>query len=70
MNQNKIKIALRRLFLTSSERYEVIKRCKVSRGNYKCEICNNIFKRNELEVHHVDEINTFIDWNIYIKIIL
>ena len=65
----RIKNTLRRLFLQSEYHSDIIKRCKVSRGNYRCEKCGEIFKAKELQVHHIKEINLSEDWNEYIDLL-
>lgn len=35
---------------------EVFKRCRVSRGNYKCEGCGQILKKKNLQIDHIDPV--------------
>lgn len=35
---------------------EAAKRCRVSRGNYKCEGCGEILKRKDLQIDHINPV--------------
>jgi hypothetical protein len=61
-----IKTNLRKIFLMSNQRTEVVNRCKVSRGVYRCEKCGKTLKRNEIKVHHIKAVAD-VDWNTYIN---
>jgi len=61
---------LRKASLRWWARQEVIKRTNVSRGVYRCEMCEDEFPRKEIHVDHIDPIipvdGSFTDWNTYI----
>lgn len=65
----KIKVKLRQLFLQSEYRNVVIRRCRVDRGKYKCELCGNIFSMKDINVHHTIPIHLSEDWNEYIELL-
>ena len=61
--------ALRKVWLMSSNRSDALKKARIRRGVYKCNICHEEFKQKELQVHHVIPITQMEkwDWNIYIN---
>lgn len=64
---------LRRSFYKYPSRKEALKKSRVARGQYKCAMCEELFKPKEIQVDHIDSViptegfpdNKF-DWNIYI----
>ena len=62
---------LRSASLLWPARQDVYDRIRVERGKYKCEICEEIFKRKEIDIDHVEPVIDiqigFIDWNTYIE---
>lgn len=66
----RVKEALRKVWLRSPMRYEAIKEAKVEPGQYRCWICQEIFKARELQVDHLDEPGEFYgkDWHKYIEV--
>jgi 5-methylcytosine-specific restriction endonuclease McrA len=54
--------SLRKLWLYSSERNNVIKSALVERGRFKCNLCGGIFKRNEIQVDHLKMISKMDIW--------
>ncbi len=62
--------ALRKATYKWKPRTEALKKARISRGVYKCNICAEEFKRKEIQVDHiipvVDVKEGFVDWNTYI----
>lgn len=63
ITNNYIKTVLRKLFLYSDIRRNVIQRCKIKRGLYFCECCGVNIKAKEIQVHHIDGCEFDGDWN-------
>lgn len=67
--KNKIIQALRKVWFYSPERAEVIKRCKIEKNKYKCEKCNQIVEK--IQVDHIKPVinpkEGFQGWDIYIN---
>lgn len=66
-----MKNQLRRLFFRWWERSKAVKAAWVSRGLYKCAVCQNIMPSKGMHVDHIDPVVSpeqgFIDWDIYIS---
>ena len=68
INNSYIKATLRKIFLYSDLRQNVIQRCKEKRGVYICEECGAKLKIKEIQVHHIDNnLNYNGDWNLVIN---
>lgn len=65
--KTKIISALRLLWLRSSTRYEAIRNARTKRGKYRCNDCKKLFRLKEVQVDHIVEIGSFVDWNSYIE---
>jgi 5-methylcytosine-specific restriction endonuclease McrA len=61
---------LRRATYRWKPRDEALKEARVERGNYKCAICGEIFKRKEIVQDHIEPVidveKGFTDWNDYV----
>lgn len=64
---NYVKSALRRTWGRSKQRQSCLRAAKVAYGQYKCEKCNGIFRRKNIEVDHIIAIGRFNDFNNYIE---
>ena len=62
---------LRRLWLMSPERQNILKEYRISYGRYRCCECKKVFKRKEVEIHHLKTVSKMEDtewsWDQYIK---
>lgn len=62
---------LRRLSYQWPPRKAAIKKGRVSRGKYKCSICEGIFGPKQIQLDHIlpviDEEMGFVDFNTYIE---
>ena len=55
--------ALRSSFIRSRARGNTVKRNRVARGQYKCEICDYLGKVREFNVDHIVPVMWCDDWN-------
>lgn len=62
---------LRRISYQWPPRKTAIKRARIERGKYKCNICENIFGPKEIQLDHIEPVvgyeDGFIDWNNYLE---
>lgn len=72
--QNKntfIKGLLRRGTFHWYPRTEAMQDARVSRGQYRCATCEELFKASEVILDHIDPVvdpkDGFVDWNTYIE---
>jgi 5-methylcytosine-specific restriction endonuclease McrA len=65
-----LKCQLRKISKYWPEKTKVFRRAKVDIGVYKCESCNQRFKRDELQIDHIEPIvglEGFVSWDEYIE---
>jgi len=63
---SRVKVYLRSLFMKSEYRGAKLKSARVIRGRYRCEKCEELFKMNELQVHHKVAVQNATNWDEYI----
>jgi hypothetical protein len=65
-----LKKAIRRVSYKFPPRYRVKVEARVSRGQYRCNICKGVFPNSEIQLDHVEPVvnpeTGFMDWNDYI----
>ena len=59
--------ALRKLWLYSKERYQVVKAARISPGKYQCNECKKLFPVKQIQVDHIQPIGVFVNWDTYIE---
>jgi hypothetical protein len=66
-----VKGILRRGSYHWKARQECLERCRVERGQYKCEMCGAIVKREQIELDHIEPVvdprTGFTTWDDYIN---
>lgn len=65
-----VKSSLRSSSLRWPARNEALKAARKERGLYQCAKCEQLFKRNEVHVDHINpviELDGFKDWDTYIN---
>lgn len=69
----RLRQAIRKVWLRSPQRYDVLKQAKVRRGAYECALCHGEFKMRDLQVDHNPAIgkieyldNSMADWNGFV----
>jgi len=65
--RTKIISALRLTWLRGPTRYAAIKASRIARGLYQCNSCKKSFKLKQVQVDHIVEIGSFVDWNTYME---
>ena len=66
-SRTKIVSALRRVWLYSVERQQALQAGRVSKGQYQCAACHQLFKAKEIQVDHIFEVAAYKnDWHQYI----
>jgi len=62
---------IRRISYQWPPRKEAIKKARIERGRYRCNICEGTFGPKEIQLDHVEPVvgeeDGFIDWNIYLE---
>jgi hypothetical protein len=62
-----VKAALRRTWGRSRQRQQALYNAKISYGQYRCAECENIFRRKDIDVDHIDAVGRFKDFDTYIE---
>lgn len=50
---SRIRSALRQVWQWSPERREALSASRISRGNYQCATCRNLFAATQIEIDHI-----------------
>ncbi len=61
---------LRRASYRWEPRYRTLVEARVARGQYKCNICDQIVGRKDINIDHIIPVvgpEGYVDWNTYIK---
>lgn len=65
-----LKKEIRRISYRYPARYTTLINARVSRGKYKCALCEQIYPKKEVQMDHVEPVihaeRGFVDWNEYI----
>ena len=70
--KTRLRSAIRKVWMYSALRREVLARARVSRGVYKCEKCNKLVDNKNIEVDHINPatpshgLETQEDWGYFI----
>jgi 5-methylcytosine-specific restriction endonuclease McrA len=66
-----IKNLLRRASMRWPHKNDALAAARVSRGNYRCAMCKNEFKRDQVDLDHVEPVVSltegYVDWDVYIR---